>query len=374
MQTKLKSKKHYIINAVIILIVTLLTLFYMLKSGMLKQIGYLSKIPWNGILAIILIIFIAMLFQCFVYFNSAKETGTNLNFAESATSYFMGFLGSGITPLKTGHFPFIFYYYAKKKVSFENSLSIVCLNQIVFSITTIISYLVLMILCLANHTVVTISGTTINLWLAALAGLLFNLGALLLVILMAYVKPFHRFIVKTCSFFMLKFKKIESREEYEAEHTKKMEIYRKQIDYTFKHLYKFILPILSFFLYLAFFCSVPYIIYMFFTGSTFSLADYVFFFSMNQAMTYITNVIPVPGGTGVAEFSFLAIFGTAFSESMIGSAMIVWRLLTYYIPVIATFILFLIVMAASKPKQQVIPTTDEYTKIQENSEISTTIN
>ncbi len=352
MQTKLKSKKHYIINAVIILLVTALTLFYMLKNGIMGQISNLSKIPWTGIVAIIFIIFISMLFQCYIYHNSNLVADAGLTFSQSANSYFMGFLGSGITPLKSGHYPFIFYYNAKRNVSFEKSLSIVCLNQIVFSITTIITYLIIMIMCLAKHTIIVISGTEINLWLAALAGFLFNLGALLLVILMTYCKPFHKLIVKICSFFLFKFKKIENREIYEIEHSRKMEIYKKQIDYIFKHLYKFLLPILAFFLYLIFYCSVPYIIHLFFTNGTFNLSSYLFFFSLNQAMTYITNIIPVPGGTGVAEFSFIAIFGTVFSESTVGAAMIIWRLLTYFIPIIATFILFIIIMITSRPKHR----------------------
>lgn len=352
MQTKLQSKKTYIINAVIILIVTLLTVFYMTKSGIFKQLDNLSKISWSGIFSIILIIIASILFHSFVYYSSNKVSEANLSFSQSTNAYLMGQFGSSITPLKSGHFPFIFYYYAKKKVPFEKSLSIVCLNQIVFSITTIITYLVIMITCLIKHTIITISGTEINLWPAALAGFLFNLVALLLVILMVYCKPFHKLIVKFSSFVLFKLKKISSRQEYESDHTQKMEVYKKQIDYIFKHLYKFILPILSFFLYIIFYCSIPYIIYLNFTNSTFMLNDYLFFFSLNQAMTYITNIIPLPGGTGVAEFSFITIFGTVFADSMVGAAMIIWRILTYYSLIIIEFIIFLAIMTTSKSKKQ----------------------
>lgn len=50
-------------------------------------------------------------------------------------------------------------------------------------------------------------------------------------------------------------------------------------------------------------------------------------------------VIPLPGGTGMMEFSFIAMFGVS---SLIGSKYIVlgllaWRFLTYYFPIIQGF-------------------------------------
>lgn len=354
MKTKLQSKKHYIIDIVIILVVAGLTFFYMAKNGIVSELGNLTRISTIGIFVIALMVFSAFLFQSYVFYNSGLVTESNLTYTQSANAYFMGFLGSGITPFKLGHYPFIFYYYAKKDINFEKSLGIVCINQIVFSLTTIITYLIIMILCLVKHTAIVISGVTINLWLAALVGFLFNLGAMILVILLAYCKPFHEFIIKIVSFILFKLKKIESRDAYEIEHAYKMQIYKEKIDYVFKHLYKFLLSIVSFLMFLLFISSIPYVIYLFFTNSTFNLSDFLFFFSLNQAMTYITNIIPVPGGTGVAEFSFIAIFGTVFAESTIGAAMVIWRVMTYYIPVILTFVLFIIIMTTSKHRPKAV--------------------
>ncbi len=350
MKINLQSKKHFIFDFVLILVVTGLTAFYLAKSGVFSHLDSLTQMSVIGLITIILVFVAAVLFHSYVYYNSGKAVGENLSFVKSTNAYMLGFMGSGITPLKSGHFPFIFYYYSKQKVPFEKSLSIVCTNQIVFSLTTVITYFIIMILCLVNKTAIIVGDTTIYLWLAALAGFVFNIGSLLLVVLLAYCSPFHNFAIKTCSKILYKLKKIDSREDYENEHKQKIQTYKAQIDYVFKHLYKFILPILSFFLFLIFISSIPYVIYLFFSGAGFNINDFLLFFSLNQAMTYITNVIPVPGGTGVAEFSFLTIFAGVFTESTIGSAMIIWRVCTYYLPILISFLIFIGVMIKNRTK------------------------
>lgn len=350
MQTKMQSKKTYIIDIVIVLIVTELTIFYMVHYGIFDELDSLKEIPWFGFLTILIITAICILLRSFVFRTSFKNTNTNLGYGSAISAYMFGTLGSGITPFKIGHFPFMFYYYGKRKVQFEQSLGIMCMNQIIYALTTIFTYFTIMILCIIKKTSIVIQGTTLNLWFFAMIGFLFNLGTLILVLLMTYSKAFHKAIVKCLSFFLFKFKKISSREAYEEEHALKMKIYKEQVNFVIKHLHKFLLTFLCFFIYIILYYTVPYIIYLFMTKSAFTLSDFLFFFSLSQAMTYITNVIPVPGGTGVAEFSFLAIFGIVFPENMVGSAMIVWRVATHYIPLVISFIIFIATMIIYKKR------------------------
>ncbi len=353
MQTKMQSKKTYIIDIVIVLIVTGLTIFYLAHNGIFNDISSLKEISWYGLITLIAITAACILLRSVVFYTSFKNTDSGLGYGSAICAYMFGTLGSGVTPFKIGHFPFMFYYYGKRKVPFEKSLGIICMNQIIYSLTTIFTYLLVMVVCLAKKTTIVVQETTIHIWIFALIGFLFNLGTLILVLLMTYIKKFHSAVVKCLSFFLFKFKKISSREEYESEHTIKMQIYKEQINFVLKHLHKFILTFLSFFVYIILYYTLPYIIYLFMTKATFSLSDLVFFFALSQAMTYITNVIPVPGGTGVAEFSFLVIFGLVFAENMVGAAMIVWRVSTFYIPILISFIIFIATMIKYKKKADI---------------------
>lgn len=44
----------------------------------------------------------------------------------------------------------------------------------------------------------------------------------------------------------------------------------------------------------------------------------------------VSSLMPLPGGSGAAEFCFAAFFGSYFTESTIKSAILIWRTITYY--------------------------------------------
>ena len=48
----------------------------------------------------------------------------------------------------------------------------------------------------------------------------------------------------------------------------------------------------------------------------------------------IGSMVPIPGGTGGLEFSFLAFFKNFITDPKLSIIMIVWRLVTYYFGII----------------------------------------
>ena len=49
----------------------------------------------------------------------------------------------------------------------------------------------------------------------------------------------------------------------------------------------------------------------------------------------IGNFVPIPGGSGGIEFGFLQFFSSFVANSVVASALIVWRFITYYLGIIA---------------------------------------
>lgn len=348
MKTKLQNKKYYIIDIAIILVITGLTIFYLVKNGIFSQLQSLTTMSIYGIIVLILMMTAFILIDSTIIYRTTKMAKINLNYGKCVEAYLFGNLGSAITPMKIGHFPLMFYYFSRNKISFDNSLKIICLNQIVYSTTTIILYFVIFLLCAINNTIITVLNITIHLKYIALIGFIFNIFAISLVLAMSYSKKFHSLIINICSWFLIKFKKITSKEEYKNEQMQKMSVYKQQIGFFLKHFHKFLPSIAIYFIYMFLLWGIPYVIYLFLTGSTFNLNDYLFFFSLNQTMSYISNIIPIPGGTGVAEFTFLTLYSVVFPENLIGAGMIIWRIFSYYLPFIIAFIIFIIFMCRKR--------------------------
>ncbi|MBQ3887137.1 MAG: lysylphosphatidylglycerol synthase transmembrane domain-containing protein [Acutalibacteraceae bacterium] len=51
-------------------------------------------------------------------------------------------------------------------------------------------------------------------------------------------------------------------------------------------------------------------------------------------VSMVSGLVPMPGGSGAAEYCFSAFFGTVFNEQMIKSAILIWRTITYYLTII----------------------------------------
>ena len=83
---------------------------------------------------------------------------------------------------------------------------------------------------------------------------------------------------------------------------------------------------------------------------------------MNLATTYITNIIPVPGGGGGAEVLFTVIFASVIGNEILGAILILWRVSTFYMVVIfefIVFILFSIIKGKSQDKEKEIDTLNK---------------
>lgn len=76
---------------------------------------------------------------------------------------------------------------------------------------------------------------------------------------------------------------------------------------------------------------VPYCIYKSFNFSGTRVVDMI---GTQAFVTMISSFMPLPGGSGAAEGSFYAMFKNYFSEETIKSAMLLWRLITYYLVIL----------------------------------------
>ena len=67
-------------------------------------------------------------------------------------------------------------------------------------------------------------------------------------------------------------------------------------------------------------------------------------------VTMVSSFMPLPGGSGAAEGSFYVFFKLFFTENIIKSAILIWRIITYFMNVIV-FAPFANVSKISKNKE-----------------------
>ena len=74
--------------------------------------------------------------------------------------------------------------------------------------------------------------------------------------------------------------------------------------------------------------SIPFFIYSAFNG--FNIDVYWQLLSISVIIELACLIMPLPGGSGIAELSFYAIFASLFDAGILFWALIIWRILTYY--------------------------------------------
>ena len=80
---------------------------------------------------------------------------------------------------------------------------------------------------------------------------------------------------------------------------------------------------------------IPYLIYLTFVEVP--TVDYFTILILYNVCELVTMFIPLPGGSGVAELSFTALFAAMFPDSYIVWAMLFFRFFTYYIYILQGF-------------------------------------
>ena len=77
----------------------------------------------------------------------------------------------------------------------------------------------------------------------------------------------------------------------------------------------------------------------------FSFNNYVSFDGMIAIVlvsfiSIISSYVPLPGGIGGQEYLFVLMFGVYVNQPLLSSLMIMWRFITYYLPMIVGAVIF----------------------------------
>ena len=87
-----------------------------------------------------------------------------------------------------------------------------------------------------------------------------------------------------------------------------------------------------------------------------SLSDLINVLLMSACIHMLNALTPLPGDTGWTESAFILIFAVLFGRTEASSVMILWRVATYHIQLIAGGIIFLYVKSAGTKRQRQLPT------------------
>ena len=337
---KQKSKKSkwstlfmFLINILIIGAV----LFYQFSQEGVISIDELLAFKLNyWFLIAAVLTFALMMFLKSLRFNILikKSTGRSRPFL----SYKVAVIGRHydcITPMATGGQPFQVFYLNKRGLSSSTALSVPMAKYFTAQMAWLAVNIFVVVYALSNNT---LNSSTIVLTISLISFIL-NFLMVFVLIISSISKRFGKLAVARILKFLEKMKLVK---EYEKQFNKVMKTiddFQESLKSFMKNIPSFIFLMILSIVTVIINYSIPFFIYSALIHYDPSMFMEIF---VKAVMIEIAaGMIPIPGGSGMNEISFTALFAAVFTNGTLFWALIIWRLLNYYSFIIQGFMVIL---------------------------------
>lgn len=327
---KRKSKKSklktFILFALNIIIVVGVLYYQISKEGAIS-IGELLTFKLNyWFLAVGVLLYFLMIFLEGLRFNLLIKSSPHRR-SRPFLSYKLVVLGKyydAITPMATGEQPFQMFYLSKRGLSTSTAISIPLSKYFIAQIGWITVSIFAVAYALVNHTL-----SSSNVVLAiALSSFILNMFLVSAIMILSVSKKFGKIAVAKVLRFCEKIKLIKNYDKQYNKVMKTIEDYQDSIKIFIKNIPVFfstyLLSIITIF--------INFTILFFIFASLVRFDTTLFWDIIVKAIMIeiATGIIPLPGGSGVNEISFAALFASLFTEGTMFWAIIFWRLTNFY--------------------------------------------
>ena len=363
---KKKSKKSaikYALNISFVLIVTAVSIILTTWNKWDSILSNLAKADIKWLFAILGVVMGTILVRSFILFCFARLYTRDYHFHQAIAVDQVGQFYNAVTPGASGGQIMQAYTYKKQGLHISSAVSALAMYSICFQIVLIIYGLLAfiikfdLIMQMENITIQFNNGfkLIVPTLLLTIIGFLLNVSVILIVLLMGYWHGFHNFVMGPVVSLGAKLKILKNPDKTRENLRISVENFKIEFRRLWTNIPFFILVMVSFAVYMTLKFSIPYFCGLALGNEHYTIQyfwDSVFLGNYHQM---ITGIIPIPGSAGVSEYVFTMLFvnkqrpdeGFYFmgvwedggyskqSEALAVSCLLLWRSITFIIPIIA---------------------------------------
>lgn len=321
------------LRSIIILLITIFLFWYILKDNFVKSIDLIASSNKWLILLSILVYIVYFIIEAYLLKLLIDKSCKKYSFKKVIELNIMTKFFNGITPFSLGGQPLQVYELSKNKVPVTKSLLVIVENFIILQITMTI----MIILSLVFGYVFELKPNNF-LYIMTLIGAVITVLTLVLTILACVKIDLASSVGKSTINILNKFNIIKDRETTLNKWNSKCIEYQNGFKSLMKDKKYIIKCVCVNFIYMAVFFMIP-----FFTLKALhaSLNINMFYVIILSCFVYISaSFIPIPGSSISTEYSFIHYFSLVACEDVVIPGVLLFRIITYYIPCIIGGILF----------------------------------
>lgn len=321
------QKKKIKLYLVFVFVLFIFVLYFSLKDNYKDILNALSKVKIIYLIIGILFVFISKCLIGIIVYLIAKKEHKDVSLKKMINIEIIYPFFAGITPGSSGGESFEILYMKQTGIPYGKATSVTIQKYILYQISLIIVNAIALILNIFTD-IIPKSGL-VN--FAVTINFLFNISLLTILFLLAYNKKFNHFIMKRGLSFLCKIKVIKDLEKTQNKLDSYLDNFDDGVDKLKEDKKLFIKLILISMSSLIFLIGAAIPVARSLNINSISILN---LFVLAAYVKMISLLIVTPGNSGAAEYSFIYLFTGLLLEDDIMAYMLVWRFVTYYIPLI----------------------------------------
>lgn len=309
---------------VIVISVSLITYFCISDNGLIDLVNSGIKINLFWIIMAIACQLGNMFIDSVMTYLYVRREYRSFNLLDGIKCSCIGSFFSAITPSSTGGQPMQVLFLSKKKVDPGYSTSCMLQKFLVFQITS--TFFSIFSLIFRFEFFIDVIDTPI-LWLFVIAGFFSQVVVTSGFVIVSFNKRLSAWVIKTADKLLKKLKFIKEPEKYIKQLDEQVVLFHEGNKKLLHQPKLLVISYVCIFIQVFLIMFVPYCIYRGFSMDSASPVDMV----CSQAFVSLASaMIPLPGATGAAELSFSVFYNMFFGIAILKSALLMWRVITYY--------------------------------------------
>ena len=235
-----------------------------------------------------------------------------------------GHFFNAITPFASGGQPMQAFMMMKQGVPLGSSASVLLSKFIIYQLTLTLYSMIVLIVQL-KFFVVKVKGIAY----LSLVGFTVNLGVVIVLVMAAFMRKRTKKIGFLGINLLHKFPLIKDVYSQKKKLIKQMDLFGNNIDEMKKN--KMLIARIGFLTasQLTAYFLIPYAVYRAFGLKG---AQVLVIVSAAAFIVMFSSFVPIPGSSGVAEGSFFLLFQLFFPQAILPTAILCWRIITFYVP------------------------------------------
>jgi uncharacterized protein (TIRG00374 family) len=334
MKRHVVSRKNQINSILFVLALMIITIAVLLRGYSIhKLIEVLKSVqPFFFITGIAMMVFYIFC-QALTFKTIMEELNQPVSFRKSVDYSYIGYYFGSITPGASGGQPAQLYYMSKDGISLTVSSITIFIYVFVYQIVMILFSTVMALLRFDVA-----SEFAERHWYLLIVGSIVTVGITVFIFALMFSRKLVPFLLSLIVKLGSKLHLIKKPEEMQDRIDQSMISYHEKSEILTKHPSLFFKVLLITIFQWTATCMVSYLVYL---GLGYREHGVLELLTSQTLLNICLAAVPLPGSVGVAEDIFLKSFLRYYPSDMVPSAMILSRIINFYLPLVISFVVYL---------------------------------